>query len=139
MLFGGIMCMAGLSCGQLFISDVYALDDHYSCTSEINESYQDIEEQEYQKIELNCDGVAGTAYVFNSDSSTVVQLIRPVIMMDGFDPGDKTDLHDVSSVGVQRLGLYTRFNHLDMIQTVRDEGYAVIILNFHEGAGPIEK
>ena len=151
MLFGGIMCMTGLSCGQLFISDVYALDDHYSCTSEINESYQDIEEQEYQKIELNCDGVAGTAYVFNSDSSTVVQLIRPVIMMDGFDPGDKTGLYDVRSISVppsifsppstsdpSRLGLYAKFNHLDMIQTVRDEGYAVIILNFDEGAGSIE-
>lgn len=68
----------------------------------------------------------GEAYILYSDQGKVLD--KPIIVTDGIDPGDTKNAFDLSE----------EFNQLGLIDTLRDEGYDVIILNFHEGAGFIQ-
>lgn len=71
-------------------------------------------------------GVADVA-VFLGKSNAV--LTEPVIIVDGFDPGDSRPIS----------GVYEIANQQHMVDTLRNRGMDGIIVNFKDGAGYIQK
>ena len=67
----------------------------------------------------------GTACIWYADG--LEELRKPVIITDGFDPGDMRD-----HAGIRQL------SGEDMLSILQSEGYDLVILNFDRGAGYIQ-
>ena len=67
----------------------------------------------------------GTACIWYADGSDTLR--KPVIIMDGFDPGDMRDHTGIRQVAGE-----------DMLAILQSEGYDLVILNFDIGAGYIQ-
>ena len=65
---------------------------------------------------------SGTACVWYANGSDTLQ--QPIILMDGFDPGDTRDHMGVRHITGEGL-----------ISVLEDEGYSLAILNFDQGSG----
>ncbi len=66
------------------------------------------------------------AILYGAGNST---LTRPVIVVDGFDPGDSRPVS----------GLYELANKQNMLETLRSRGYDAVLVNFYDGAGYIQR
>ena len=64
----------------------------------------------------------GVACVWYAEGSDTLQ--KPLILMDGFDPGDMRDHMGVRDIAGER-----------MLSILDDEGYSIAILNFDQGTG----
>ena len=75
---------------------------------------------------ISSDDASGTAYIYISDPTS--DLKKPIIIPDGFDYEDKRGNNIIFSMLSQQ----------NLVQTLLDEGYDIIILNFDDGAGYIQ-
>ncbi len=94
-------------------------------------------------------------YVIFNDNNNSGKLRRPFIVCDGFDPGNMRTYfetvykHEPPEKNNDIRGLYERFNgdpshwetesSANLIAHLQNHGYDIVILDFHWGAGPIQK
>ncbi len=78
-------------------------------------------------ISYNGGFASGDVGVFLGYGNT--DFTRPVIISDGFDPGDTRDLSQ----------LYDLINQQNMVENLRNQGYDLIIVNFNGGDDYIQK
>lgn len=71
--------------------------------------------------------VTGDVAIFYGDGNTTI--VNPVIIVDGFDPGDLRPIE----------GLWDLANQQNMIDSLRTYGNDFILLNFHAGADYIQR
>jgi len=71
-------------------------------------------------------GVGEVGIFFGNGNS---EFTRPVIMMDGFDPGDSRNFD----------ALYDMINQQDIVTNFREIGYDLAIMNFYGGADYIQR
>ncbi len=92
--------------------------------------------------------------LFNENNESG-KLRRPFIVCDGFDPGNMRTYYETSykhtppEKNNDKRGLYARFNgdqshwetelSANLIPALQSYGYDIVILDFHWGAGPIQK
>lgn len=79
--------------------------------------------------DIDYNGLFGTANVAIFYGSGNTTLTEPVIIVDGFDPGDTRPME----------GLYELVNQQDLVDTLRSRGLDLVLVNFYEGAGFIQQ
>ena len=80
----------------------------------------------------NFRGRGQATYIYANSNK---QLRKPIIIVDGFDPGDKrNDFGTEKANGEPRESIWELFNAepYKMAETLRNQGYDIVILNFHE-------
>jgi len=78
-------------------------------------------------ISYNGSSATGEVAVFFGNGNT--DFTRPVIVSDGFDPGDTRDLSEI----------YDIVNQQNMINNLRNLGYDLILINFNAGDDYIQR
>lgn len=72
---------------------------------------------------------SGDVYIYNSIWRRGVTIDKPVIVVDGFDPGNEKKAEE----------LFYVLNQQNLIQELRDRGHDVLVFNPDDGAGFIQK
>tara|TARA_B110000090_G_C13392622_1_gene450004 strand:- start:36 stop:4031 length:3996 start_codon:yes stop_codon:yes gene_type:complete len=68
----------------------------------------------------------------NNNDTTLSQVDKPIIIAEGWDPIDQIDEDDI-------IRLFNEFETNTLAQSLLDEGYDIIILNYRDGADYIQK
>ncbi len=71
----------------------------------------------------------GEVYIYNSTWKRGAPIDKPIVLVDGFDPGNEN----------REEGLFAATNQQNLMADLRRMGYDIFILNPNDGAGAIQK